>query len=276
MTKILKHVTVWTLTLILFAGCTQKIDTNQSSPPNVPELPSASEGLVDTLALYDATTPDSEVETALVARYYGSLDITDAPLFSYDISMVYHKPHAAEENEKTFEIHLRFYEFNSNTLVQELIYTAEKCLWPESVDQGLLVEDVNGDGNDDILMDLGIMGQMRHAVCFVYAPDNAQYVVVPGFDELNTPIYNPTRMVFDVEGNKHLVDEDGYGFGMEQYRIEGRSLVLTDRLLAKYVGEGEGWRYKAEQRSGDEMELIQNGVTSEELDQTIWDMNKIQ
>lgn len=164
MTEKMKCVTVWFLLAISLVGCSQNTGLNQASPPNVPEVPPASEESVDALPLYNATTPDSEVEMALVARYYGSLDITDAPLLSYDISMVYHKPHAAEENEKIFEIQLRFYEFNSDTLVQELTYTAEKCLWPESVDQGLLVEDVNEDGNDDILMDLGIMGQMKHSV----------------------------------------------------------------------------------------------------------------
>ena len=54
---------------------------------------------------------------------------------------------------------------------------------PHTVEHGFQICDVNRDGDDDILIELGIYGQTRPASCLVYTRDQG-YIEIPEFANL--------------------------------------------------------------------------------------------
>ena len=148
--------------------------------------------------------------------------------------------------------------------LQELVCPVE-ILFPESIEQGLLVLDVNHDGSDDFLMELGIMGHMYHSICFVYDSNKQEYVEVPGFRVLDTPMYYPEQRYFLVQNDGDFIYEDGYRAQTDKYIIEENRLILIEQLLYKYLGEGEGYRYRVQQIRDGEIIITQKDVLEEEI-----------
>ena len=130
----------------------------------------------------------SENTQNLLSRYYGSVHLnpTIDGLAIYDISVIH------VDSFFQYNIYLKLDPYTSKCgtaegKLQELVCPVE-ILFPESIEQGLLVLDVNHDGSDDFLMELGIMGHMYHSICFVYDSNKQEYVEVPGFRVLDTPM----------------------------------------------------------------------------------------
>lgn len=167
------------------------------------------------IPFYDEGTVDSEIDEALVARYYGSCDTVDG-LVTYDISMIYHRPTTPEEHGHPYEFVLSFRKFATYEVEQTISYTSDLCTWAETIGQGLTIADVNDDGSDDLLLDLGLIGQMYHTVCFVYDAEKG-FVEVEGSSELSTPQYN---------GGLFVTEEPGRP-GHEYYQVIGDKLILV-------------------------------------------------
>ena len=60
---------------------------------------------------------------------------------------------------------------------------------PVTITNGVDVTDMNQDGIDDFLFDLGAYGKMNKKACLVYDNETQQYIFIEDFEELNSPIY---------------------------------------------------------------------------------------
>ena len=120
-----------------------------------------------------------------ISRYYGGLHVVrNSRLITYDIKTYY------EDEIAHGKIEFVFSEFGEELSFQTLEYEIG-YFWPETVRQGLLVDDVNGDGNEDIILELGIRGKAGHSICYVYDEATARYKAVDKFDELLNPKWYP-------------------------------------------------------------------------------------
>lgn len=207
----------------------------------------------------------SENTQNLLSRYYGSVHLnpTIDGLAIYDISVIH------VDSFYKYNIYLKLYSFASKYdmsegELQKLVCPVE-ILFPESIEQGLLVLDVNHDGSDDFLMELGIRGHMYHSICFVYDSNKQEYVEVPGFRVLDTPVYYPEQGYFLVPSDGDFIYEDGYRAQTDKYIIEENRLILIEQLLYKYLGEGEGYRYRVQQIRDGEIIITQKDVLEEEI-----------
>ena len=209
----------------------------------------------------------SENTQNLLSRYYGSVHLnpTIDGLAIYDISVIH------VDSFFQYNIYLKLDPYTSKCgtaegKLQELVCPVE-ILFPESIEQGLLVLDVNHDGSDDFLMELGIMGHMYHSICFVYDSNKQEYVEVPGFRVLDTPVYYPEQGYFIVQSDGDFIYEDGYRAQTDKYIIEENRLILIEQLLYKYLGdgEGEGYRYRVQQIRDGEIIITQKDVLEEEI-----------
>lgn len=130
--------------------------------------------------------------------------------------MIYHRPITPEDYEQQYEIVLNFYDLVSHEKIQTISYIPPLGMDAESIEQGLIIMDVNKDGYDDLLLDLGLFGQQYHSVCFVHSP-GGNYIEVAGFTDLSSPEYDVNEGIFTVE-------EPGE-FGYKKY------LIMEDELL---------------------------------------------
>ena len=83
----------------------------------------------------------------------------------------------------------------------------------------MVLIDVNKDGANGFLFDLGIIGQRKHKACFVYSSGKG-YVEVAGFADLSYPEYDVNEGIF-------IVEEPGE-VGYSKYRIIGEELCIAD------------------------------------------------
>lgn len=168
------------------------------------------------LPFYCPGTIDSaEVEEAIVLRYYGHCRAENG-LRIYDISMIYHQPVTPEDFEQEYEVVIKLYDLVSNETLQTISYIPPLGMDPGSIKCGLSIVDVNADGYDDIILDLGLFGHVYHSACFVHSPGGT-YAEVAGFDDLPYPEYDANDGTFTVE-------EPGE-FGYQKY------LIIKDELL---------------------------------------------
>lgn len=106
--------------------------------------------------------------------------------------------------------------------------------WPETVRQGLLVADVNGDSCEDLIMDLGIWGKRRYAVCVVYDTAKAQYSLIDKFDDLFCPEWHSglNSIIATIDNN---ADSPAYGY--ERYQICGTELELIGSITCLPIND---------------------------------------
>jgi len=218
-----------------------------------------------------ATREDAEIEIALVSHYSGTASISEEEI-NYEISMIYHRPQTSDDC--AYEIKLDYYLPDPDRGCQTLSYWAETCVWPESIEQEPCARDLNGDGNDDFLIELGIIGHRRTSACFVYDPKEGQYVIVSGFDSLHTSRFDSEKGYFraelDVEFADYTPGAQPYDGGIEKYCIDGENLVFIGRLLYKHWGEGEGYRYTEEQLINGEMVVVNQNASKQAIDLSNW------
>lgn len=113
---------------------------------------------------------------------------------------------------------------------QIITYELEHLPYISTIRQGLQIVDVNGDGSDDLLMDLGLTGQIKIALCLVYDKGSDDYVIVEGFTELAYPCvgYRDLGEVViwghDTPGH-HAPGPNGKYECWSEYIIEGMELI---------------------------------------------------
>lgn len=170
---------------------------------------------IDLPLYYPGTSDNTEVKEAIVLRYYGHCRTENGQRI-YDISMIYHRPITPEDYEQQYKIVINFYDLVSHENLQTISYIPPLGMDPGSIKCGLSIVDVNADGYDDFILDLGLFGHVYHSACFVHSPGGT-YAEVAGFDNLPYPEYDANDGTFTVE-------ESGE-FGYQKY------LIMEDELL---------------------------------------------
>ena len=119
-------------------------------------------GLIIIICIVKTMCQVESSETSLIeepiSRYFGSNRIA-AELLVYDIQVTQNDGSA---------IQITFKRYLDDTIFQTITYPLREDFMPKTVMDGMEIMDVNSDGVDDFLFDLGIYGQMRLKACLVY------------------------------------------------------------------------------------------------------------
>lgn len=148
---------------------------------------------------------------------------------------------------------------------QTIMYEKERT--PDLFQPNILVEDADLDGNDDILLYLGIYGNgaIEKYACYVFDIEQQQYVSVEGFEELSNPSVDGLFLT-----SVHSVGEcQTY----KKYRLDGKELVLVGELTEKRTNDSEGQNkciYDETLYMGDEIRSQKCDVEDFEVDEDFW------
>ena len=133
----------------------------------------------------------------------------------------------------------------------------------DSIEHGFEVCDINSDGNDDLIIELGIYGQTRPARCFVFTEENG-YIEIPEFADLSSP-----RLV---STSKTVIDEWHSGlteYGIDRYIIVGAHLLLEESLYWIYEN-GQDPLYTESKNINGNMVIIRENLKESEIDFDYW------
>lgn len=133
---------------------------------------------------------------------------------------------------------------------------------PETIDIGYLISDVNSDGDDDILIDLGVASPYRFFNCYVYDSNKMNFTKVKDFSSLPDP-----KIISD-DGIVISCWKDGpVAYGADKYHIVGSDLQLSSRLTQSYAYDnGERPRYTEEKMINGRLTIIKENVLGDEID----------
>lgn len=215
-------------------------------------------------ALHSKTLGESESEGSeraveddlIISRYHGGIETEDG-LILYDIT-------TKQLVEYQYIMDLQFYDYGSKKLIQQLIYTLRNDFMSDTVRKGFQVVDINNDGNDDIIIDLGIYGKFRFAVCYVYDPDQKGYYQLIGFDDLMSPEYVIDQGIIFEEWRG-----DATEYGLNKYFVNGNEMVLVASLYLKY-GTPTSPICTEKILINGEMVIVKENVPLEEIDSNEW------
>lgn len=194
----------------LSVGCSQEKDET-SREDGQADMSKLDETAVDPGYI----SSDNSIEP--ISRYYGSIDVEseENSLILYDIKVF-------EDNVNKMEF--SFYEYSGTEQpIQKLTYTMDS-FHADTVVQGMQVADVNNDGSNDMIMDLGIVGHNHGYMCLVYDSALNRFVEVEGYDELFCPDYLPSQQLV-LSGTW-----PGEPVGLQKYRVDGSCLTLVAKL----------------------------------------------
>lgn len=134
---------------------------------------------------------------------------------------------------------------------------------PLTIDQGLEIQDVNQDGMDDILVELGLYGKMNPRNCFV-CTEGSKFTQVDGFSDLFDPRWSETS---------HMMIESGIGgaadYWIRRYEIKGPELVLIERLRWEYI-DGGAPLYTEERIVDGKTVIVHDAVPESKIDLEYW------
>ena len=132
-----------------------------------------------------------------------------------------------------------------------------------TVTRGYEIQDVNQDGQEDILIELGLYGKCMPWACFVYSEDS-RYVAVPGFDELMIPHWSDKHGMVVEEWNNGSTQ-----YAINRYRVIGNDLILTESLFWEYT-DGNMSGYTIKKRVDGEMKVIRDKIKESEINLDDW------
>ncbi len=148
----------------------------------------------------------------------------------------------------------------SGETIQQLQYNKYRDdFMPDTIQDGSQIIDVNQDGNDDVMLDLGVYGWAQLYACFVYDPFSRELLQVSEFEE------HPFPEVLSDEGIVLFHGKDGATtYWVDRYRVEGNQLTLLGRLT-QIMGQSV-LRYTEEVMSDGILIKIKENVTEKEID----------
>lgn len=134
---------------------------------------------------------------------------------------------------------------------------------PLTIDMGLEIQDVNQDGMDDIIVELGLYGKTSPWNCFVHTQES-KFTQVDGFSDLFAPRWSETS---------HMIIDSGIGgaadFWIGRYEIKGSALVLVERLRWEYI-DGGAPLYTEERIIDGETIVVHDAVPESKIDLEYW------
>ena len=213
-------------------------------------------GLIIIICIVKTMCQVGSSETSLIeepiSRYFGSNRIA-AELLVYDIQVTQNDGSA---------IQITFKRYLDDTIFQTITYPLREDFMPKTVMDGMEIMDVNSDGVDDFLFDLGIYGQMRLKACLVYNDETQQFVFVNDFEELN----NPTFL------NGYFVTEpmpmDAPRI-FDKYLLDGIKLCHVGRLSITDYSDTQKFYTESEQVNGAWI-ITKDMVTENNIDLSSW------
>lgn len=183
----------------------------------------------------------------LVKKFYGDIVIDGSP---QSVSLNYY-----EAGTKCYYAELTVGD-------QVFQIPLEEIFWPDTVETGLQICDVNQDGHSDIIIEEGIMEQFRFADCFVYEPSKG-FVEVPGFSGLYSPTWSEESKVVIEEWSSptlHVIN---------RYSLSGTELVLQESLSWKYTNGGVPL-YRQQKLVNGEMVTVGENISETDVDLEYW------
>ena len=203
--------------------------------------------------------PEYDPVGIVISRYYGYIDG-----HVYDIRT---KQAYDDDGMLGSVIDLRFYQYygsgiGTSSLSQQILYQCKHSIYYDTIHDGFQLADVNGDGYDDIILDLGMQGRRYAAVCFVYVPSEDCFAMLEGYDELSNPEY------VKEQGLLYESWYENWGSyreeGINKYSVDGTEMRLTASLS---ILNQSGTDCYTEKRLVDgEMVTVKENVRESEID----------
>lgn len=159
-------------------------------------------------------------------------------------------------------IYNRYDDINDDNLVQ----TIEMPIDSYSLDapQCVVLTDLNGDQNDDFIIDLGISttGRSSYSLFFVYDSETGQYKLLDGF--VNATFYEEEMLIYESNQN-------GSFHYFNKYSVEGISLILQESIWGDgyFYGTGE-MAYTLKKRVDGELVTVKDCVPEDQIDFSSW------
>ena len=156
---------------------------------------------------------------------------------------------------------------------RHIAYPALTGYMPDSVEIRLQGADLNGDGAEDILLDLGISGRLIPSYAFAYDGGSDCFVPVCGYSALNFPAccFGPDGepMIVANLPEPWLEPDPEYHFGWNKYVVTGSRLDLVATVMLKYEGDTGGYITEKQLVDG-AWKVIRSHVREEEFDLDAW------
>ena len=159
--------------------------------------------------------------------------------------------------------HLYFRLYDQAAVVQEIECPIEFDLMAQTIETPVIMEDVNGDGVKDFILDHGISGQMKRGQCIVWNADKDRYEILEGYSELWSPHYDMRqRIIWEMRHEEAAI------YIINQYKVVENKLELQASLTEDY---GSGHLKYTETRVIDgEMVVIHKNVSEGEISLEEW------
>lgn len=164
----------------------------------------------------------------LLLCYHGYLKTTTLRSNTYDIKVYGNK---ADGVASYVEFSFNFPDYAG----QSFRHSLENFPHIDSIHQGIAILDINGDNNDDIILDLGENGHQGCAACFVFSLSEYQYIAVSDFTALASPkiAFSPNDGLVIISENTpdDLNSPFNNSFGSwSEYKIENSNLIFITSL----------------------------------------------
>lgn len=191
-----------------------------------------------------------EESPQIYARYQGSLNVAGSGGLRYIIDFIQLEDFDKFPSEFPIILNIKIYDqYNDQAegLPQTIRIPVEGyCL---NAPQGVVITDLNGDENDDFIVDLGVSttGRSTFSLFFVYDKEKNQYKLLDGFTDAT--FYEDEMRIYEYYRSNIVIEKN-------KYSVEGTHLVLQETLL------GETSIYGTQQFAYTEKKLINGKMTT--------------
>ena len=166
-------------------------------------------------------------------------------------------------------IQITFKKNLDNSTFQTLSYQLPEDFDPVTITDGVEVIDMNKDGIDDFLFDLGVYGKISKKVCLVYNNEAQQYIFIDDFEELNSPAFlkeygyfvtAPIPMDLPMTYDRYLLD------GTILHHVGRLSISQSESntLYTEYEQVNGEWITTKDMVNENDVELTKWGLSSEQ------------
>lgn len=138
---------------------------------------------------------------------------------------------------------------------------------------GLQGVDLNGDGSEDLIMDIGASGKLLPSYAFVYDIGSDCFVPICGYSLLGFP-----SLHFGADGRPMIIedcitnwldDSRDYDSAWNKYLVSGRQLELVETVKLKYFGDTGGYFTETKLVNG-EWKVTRSNVKEGDFDLEAW------
>ncbi|WP_347280310.1 hypothetical protein [uncultured Phocaeicola sp.] len=227
---------------------------------NISSTPSSAPPIASSSITQEVDLEPSIAQIPL-SRYYGGIGTgTDTGRLIYDFQVT---------QDTIPVIQITFKKNLDNSTFQTLSYQLPEDFDPVTITDGVEVIDMNKDGIDDFLFDLGVYGKISKKVCLVYNNEAQQYIFIDDFEELNSPAFlkeygyfvtAPIPMDLPMTYDRYLLD------GTILHHVGRLSISQSESntLYTEYEQVNGEWITTKDMVNENDVELTKWGLSSEQ------------